>query len=137
MSNHQPSSFVETLEQRSLLSASLHGSELQVSGTSKPDLITVYYDAKDSSKLDVKIRTTVTQFNAADVTTLRIDGLGGDDRILINSAHGQVKLATRIYGGAGDDSITGGSGRDRVYAGVGDDSVSGESGNDILYGEAG
>src|SRR4051794_13609886 len=137
MSNHHVAPLLESLEQRSLLSATLQGTELHVTGSSKSDLITVYYDAKDKSKLDVKIRTAVTQFNASDVASLRIEGLAGDDRILINGANGAVNLPSKIYGGLGDDSNTGGSGRDRVYSGAGDDSVSGESGNDILYGEQG
>ena len=60
----------EMLEQRTLRSATLEGGELHVTGTSRGDLISVYYDASTHSKLDVKVGRTVSQFNASSVSTI-------------------------------------------------------------------
>ena len=43
----------------------------------------------------------------------------------------------KLYGGGGPDSLYGGTGNDRVSGGDGDDSVSGEDGRDRLYGGPG
>ena len=46
-------------------------------------------------------------------------------------------LATKIYGNALDNTISGGSGKDTIYGGDGTDSLFGGKGNDKLYGEEG
>jgi Ca2+-binding RTX toxin-like protein len=40
----------------------------------------------------------------------------------------------QLYGGAGDDAISGLDGNDQIYGGSGDDIISGGSGNDGIYG---
>ncbi|MEZ6032938.1 MAG: Calx-beta domain-containing protein [Planctomycetaceae bacterium] len=42
-----------------------------------------------------------------------------------------------IYGGSGNDSITGGEGNDKLYGREGNDTLSGNGGNDKLYGHVG
>ena len=55
------------------------------------------------------------------------------DRVITNSSSGR----THLFGGLGDDEISGGSGRTTISAGFGDDVLNGGSGNDILIGGAG
>jgi len=59
---------LESLESRRLLAASIDGGLLTVTGTGKKDIISVFIDGTDKTKLDVKINKTVTQFALSSVT---------------------------------------------------------------------
>ncbi|MBI1362509.1 MAG: hypothetical protein GC134_00815 [Proteobacteria bacterium] len=58
---------------------------------------------------------------------------GGDDIFTNDSADSTID----VYGGAGNDTITGGGIGDKLYGGTGNDILNGRGGDDILYGEAG
>jgi Ca2+-binding RTX toxin-like protein len=73
------------------------------------------------------------QFDLA-VTGIVMDGGSGNDLILISH---QVDTAAEIYGGAGNDLISGGSGDDRISGEDGSDVLLGGCGNDRLDGGAG
>ena len=64
----------------------------------------------------------------------RIEGQGGNDRILIWS---DVAAPATINGGDGDDVIRGGKGDDIIHGGAGNDEIIGRSGNDMLFGDEG
>ncbi|HQY88190.1 MAG TPA: hypothetical protein PK402_06000, partial [Tepidisphaeraceae bacterium] len=51
------------------------------------------------------------EFNFADVTSIKIDALGGDDEIKIED---EVSLPSTINAGAGDDEVESGSGDDYI-----------------------
>ena len=72
------------------------------------------------------------------VNTSRIDvyGLGGDDTITLNEANGALALAN-LFGGAGNDTMTGGSGGDLLFGQKGNDTLLGKGGADFLFGGAG
>ncbi len=58
----------------------------------------------------------------------------GNDTINISAANGSGFLpGNYVYSGAGNDSITGGSGNDVLYSGAGNDTINGGAGDDYLY----
>jgi serralysin len=96
---------------------------------------------------------TVSILNTNAPSVMRIEGADSSDTITINGTHNNVVL--RIYGGdgadtvsiassitgggriwgeAGDDNISGGSGADYIWGGTGNDTLSGGTGIDKLFG---
>ena len=75
-----------------------------------------------------------TSIRASQVDSIRVEGRGGDDAIVMGWF---VTAPTELLGGAGDDYIHGGRGRDRIDGGDGDDCLHGSRGNDVIIGGAG
>src|SRR3954471_7607782 len=65
-----------------------------------------------------------------------IFGQGGNDTITLNEANGALPAA-QIFGGNGNDVITGGSGGDMLFGQAGNDTLLGKGGSDLLFGGAG
>jgi Ca2+-binding RTX toxin-like protein len=61
-------------------------------------------------------------------------GLDGNDQIAVDEA---ISLTAVLYGGAGDDDLTGGAGNDLLLGGIGADRLTGAAGNDFLAGGQG
>ncbi|MDA8744596.1 hypothetical protein N9N28_08185 [Rubripirellula amarantea] len=61
-----------------------------------------------------------------------IDGLGGDDLIILSDA-----AFVPVDAGSGNDTILGSNGVDQIDGGVGDDQIAGQGGDDILIGGLG
>jgi Ca2+-binding RTX toxin-like protein len=72
----------------------------------------------------------------ANTALIRVFGMGGNDVITLNEASGALPAAT-LFGGAGLDSITGGSGADLIFGGIDNDTLLGRGGFDFLFGGAG
>jgi hypothetical protein len=72
----------------------------------------------------------------ANTALIRVFGLGGDDVITLNEANGALPAAT-LFGGGGNDTITGGSGSDLLFGGPDNDSLLGKGGFDMLFGGSG
>lgn len=72
----------------------------------------------------------------ANTSEIDIFGQGGDDTITVNECHGPMP-AVHIFGGDGNDRITGGSGADLLFGQAGNDVINGGGGNDLLFGGAG
>src|SRR5207248_79864 len=72
-------------------------------------------------------------FAAASITSIRVLGLTGDDRVAV----GTGVIGTVLDGGAGDDFLSGGTGNDMLDGGAGNDTMSGGSGDDVLTGGPG
>ena len=102
-----------------------------VGGTAGNDRISV---SMDGSHVLVTLNG-VTRPNFANV--LRIDARRGDDLIDLSGIQDVGGLSITIYGGAGDDTITGSLFGDRIMAGDGNDVVNGGNGRDTVYGEGG
>src|SRR5439155_8562683 len=100
----------------------------------------------------VTVNGTMSTFAAG--TRVRVDALGGDDRVTLRNLNvdavvdagagndvvdgsGVVAGKLTLLGGAGDDTLIGGSGDDRLEGGPGDDTLVGGAGNDTLVGGAG
>jgi Ca2+-binding RTX toxin-like protein len=144
----------ENLEDRRLMAGSvdihLDGANLEVIGTADRDKISVYYDdsgqtihVKTYDYLDAYgwVESQHQEFDADDISFIRIRGAGDDD-VIYNSTEKDSEIFGGagndwIYGGAGVDSIFGKDGDDTIYGNGGDDYLSGWDGNDYIKGNRG
>ena len=72
----------------------------------------------------------------ANTNVIEVFGQSGNDTITVDERHGPMP-AVNIFGGDGNDRITGGSGNDLLFGQAGDDVIKGGGGNDLLFGGAG
>jgi Ca2+-binding RTX toxin-like protein len=72
----------------------------------------------------------------ANTALINVFGLGGNDNISLNEANGALPAAD-LFGGAGNDVLTGGSGNDFLFGGDGNDALTGGSGDDQTFGQSG
>src|SRR6266699_4444681 len=72
----------------------------------------------------------------ASTALIQVFGQGGNDAITLDESNGALPAA-QLFGGAGNDVLTGGSGNDQLFGGAGDDTLVGKGGNDLLFGGAG
>lgn len=146
--HHRHRPFLEHLENRDLLAASLTGNLtsgiLTIEGTEAADRITVRQINGRISVDGINLRvgnTNQKDVAATSISRIRVYGLGGNDMISLNSESipGQqpITISAFVYGGDGHDTIRGGWGNDWLYGGNGSDAIYGNKGNDIIQGEAG
>jgi Ca2+-binding RTX toxin-like protein len=69
----------------------------------------------------------------ANTDLIQAFGLGGNDTITLNEANGAVPRAN-LFGGTGNDTLTGGSGADQLFGQAGNDTLLGRGGVDFLFG---
>ncbi len=69
----------------------------------------------------------------ANTALIQVFGQNGNDTITLNEANGALPRAN-LFGGAGNDTITGGSGGDMLFGQAGNDVLLGKGGNDFLFG---
>ncbi|MGF9763681.1 hypothetical protein AAII07_52050 [Microvirga sp. 0TCS3.31] len=69
----------------------------------------------------------------ANTSQIQAFGLGGNDTIAIDEANGALPRAN-LFGGAGNDTVTGGSGSDMLFGQGGNDTLLGRGGSDFLFG---
>src|SRR3954471_16041403 len=69
----------------------------------------------------------------ANTARIQVFGLGGDDVITLSEANGALPAAN-LFGGDGNDVLTGGSGADQVFGQAGNDTLLGKGGADLLFG---
>lgn len=107
---------------------------LSVLGDNAPNTISVSRDAAGKILVNggaVPVRGgTPTIANTA---TINVYGLGGNDSITLNEANGILPRAS-LFGGMGNDTLTGGSGADLLFGESGDDTLLGKGGADMLFG---
>ena len=109
---------------------------LAVIGNAQDNAVTVSRDA--AGKLLVNggavpvLGPTPTVANTA---LIEIFGLAGNDTLALNEANGALPGAL-LFGGAGDDTLTGGSGADQLFGEAGNDTLLGKGGADLLHGGA-
>src|SRR6476646_1443957 len=72
----------------------------------------------------------------ANTDLIQLFGQGGDDTITVDEVNGPMPAA-QIFGGAGNDTLTGGSANDLLFGQLGNDTLLGKGGNDLLFGGAG
>ncbi len=123
------------------------GTVLYVGGTSSNDTIT-FTPADASGGISVTINNSATKNKTTSlgtfsgVTRIVAYGLAGDDVIQLATAkiNGQtvsIATAAMLFGGDGNDTLTGGIGNDVLVGGNGNDTLSGGLGADVLIGGAG
>jgi Ca2+-binding RTX toxin-like protein len=118
----------EALERRALLSATMvEGGVLTVYGTDGDDAIVVTEDASGVSVM----MNGASAGSFSGISGVRVSGRGGNDSVAFSGS-----LSTTLVGGAGNDSLTGGSGADMMYGSAGMDVLAGGSGDDLLIGGA-
>ena len=110
------------VRQAPMFDVRLESSVLIVNGTGESDEI-VITEAAGMISVDSQ------EFVSTSVTGIVVNGLGGDDTIIVDAA-----IAATISGGAGDDTIIGGSLGDDIQGGLGVDDISGGAGADVLLG---
>jgi Ca2+-binding RTX toxin-like protein len=69
----------------------------------------------------------------ANTSLIEVFGQGGNDTITLDESSGALPAAN-LFGGAGNDTITGGSGADQLFGQSGNDTLFGKGGNDVLFG---
>src|SRR3954463_13757296 len=72
----------------------------------------------------------------ANTSLIQVFGQDGNDTITLNEANGALPRAN-LFGGAGNDTITGGSGSDMLFGQADNDTLLGKGGADFLFGGAG
>src|SRR6266516_1849039 len=119
---------------------------LTIEGTEAGDRIALRLQAGDAGVLQVDVGDDGSadfSFERADVASIGVDALGGDDSVRIDESNGAFtdSIPTTIDGGPGNDTINGGN--DLAFLGAGDDSfvwdpgdgsdtVEGQDGSDTL-----
>jgi Ca2+-binding RTX toxin-like protein len=76
------------------------------------------------------------QPTVGDTALIQVFGQAGDDTITLDEANGALPAA-QLFGGAGNDVLTGGSGNDQLFGQDGNDTLLGKGGDDRLFGGAG
>jgi uncharacterized delta-60 repeat protein len=99
------------------------GKLLIVSGSTGNDSTSV---SATSSTLSVKVNGATQSFSKSAVSSIRVNGFGGDDTINVGNGVGNVLM----NGDDGNDVLLGGNGNDTLIGGRGSDTLSGGSGND-------
>ena len=69
----------------------------------------------------------------ANTATIQVFGQAGNDIITLDESNGALPAAL-LFGGAGNDTLTGGSGADQLFGQAGNDTLLGKGGNDFLFG---
>ena len=127
---------LETLESRRLLSFTVAGETLTVTGTANPDQILI---RKDGANLTIVQNGVNSTTPAAPLTKIVVNGLGGNDRLaLAVGATNGITLPSTLNGGDGNDELLGGDGNDVLSGGNGNDNMNGgPKGKDVFNGGAG
>jgi Effector protein/RTX calcium-binding nonapeptide repeat (4 copies) len=95
---------------------------------------TVKVSERKDGTLDVDVNGQKYHITLAPGQELGVRTNDGNDLV---QAAANVKVNMDVYGGAGNDTITTGQGRDRVDGGAGNDTISTGAGRDDVYGGAG
>jgi Ca2+-binding RTX toxin-like protein len=72
----------------------------------------------------------------ANTSLIQVFGLAGNDQIALNEAGGALPAA-QLSGGAGNDTLTGGSSADQLSGQAGNDTLLGKGSTDLLFGGSG
>ena len=111
---------------------------LRISGSPHADKIVLRLNALDANQLQVDVGDDGSADRTFDIATLRaidVEAGNGNDTVRIDQVNGAftTRLATRIDGENGDDTLIGGSGNEILVGGRGDDFVDGNGGADTAF----
>ncbi|HET9068718.1 MAG TPA: hypothetical protein VFN28_08730, partial [Amaricoccus sp.] len=71
----------------------------------------------------------------ANTSLIQVFAQGGNDVVTLDESNGALPRAN-LFGGAGNDTLTGGSGADQIFGQAGNDTLLGKGGADFLFGGA-
>ncbi|MCY2962322.1 MAG: M10 family metallopeptidase C-terminal domain-containing protein [Planctomycetota bacterium] len=114
---------------QSLSGAYLAGGTLFGLGREVADSLLI---SKTTTTYSLNFNGVVTTYPLASVTKIRLRGEGGDDTLSAAS----VDRAIALFGGDGNDILTGGTLADRIVGGAGNDESAGGTGNDLYVFDA-
>jgi Ca2+-binding RTX toxin-like protein len=110
---------------------------LSISGDKLKNGITVSRNAAGDILVDGgAVAIDGGQPTVSNTNLIEVFGQDGNDTITLDESNGPLPAA-QLFGGAGNDSLTGGSGADQLFGGAGNDVLNGKGGNDLLFGGAG
>ena len=117
---------------------------LSVTGDNGNDSITVNRDPADPAGQILinngAISVQEGQPTLTNTTEIDVFGGAGNDTISLDNVAppaGQALPPAHLFGGSGNDTLTGGAGADQLFGDAGNDSLNGSDGNDTLNGGAG
>jgi Ca2+-binding RTX toxin-like protein len=139
----QPASFdqgFEPLENRLMpaITASFDAGAglLTVLGDGGHNTIEISRDAAGTIKVNAgAVSIAGGAATVANTATIHVLGGAGNDTITLNEAGGALPAA-KLFGGTGNDTLTGGSGSDQLLGEAGHDILLGKGGSDFLFGGA-
>lgn len=136
--SHQARCFLEACEPRLLLSVSAvfyaQRGVLSVLGDGGNN--TVEFSRNAAGGILVNggaVRVVGGSPSVANTALIQAFGLGGHDVITLNEANGALPRAN-LFGGAGNDTLTGGASSDQLFGQAGNDTLLGRGGVDLLFG---
>ncbi|MBC8874306.1 MAG: VCBS repeat-containing protein, partial [Planctomycetes bacterium] len=106
---------------------------LTITGTDQDDSITV-------RQIDDRLFVDGLDgfYDAHAVSQIRVDALGGNDTVDLNSGAvpGQqsIRIPAEVHGAGGEDTVYGAAGRNTIYGGADNDIIYGGPGDDTLFG---
>ena len=110
---------------------------LSVFGDSLDDTIVMSRDAAGQILVNGgNVSITGGTPTVANTAMIQVFGQGGKDTITLDESNGALPAA-QLFGGAGNDVRTGGSGADLLFGGAGNDVLTGGDGDDQVFGEGG
>src|SRR5262245_31138144 len=132
---------VESLAERVIpaVTATFHpgARTLSIFGDARNNMITVSRDAAGKVLVNGGA-VTVHGGNptVANTASISVFGQAGNDTITFDEANGTLPKAN-LFGGSGNDVLTGGSGSNQLFGQSGNDILLGKVGDDLLFGGAG
>jgi Ca2+-binding RTX toxin-like protein len=119
------------------ISAVFDGSVLTVTGDDNDNTIIVSRDIAGNILVNGgSVAVTGGSTTVSNTTLIRVLGLGGNDVLTIDDGNGPMPPAN-LFGGEGNDTLTGSAADDVLDGGPGDDFLFGRGGNDTLLGGPG
>ena len=118
---------------------------MAITSTFTPGQLSVVGDALDNNTTLSRNAAGTILVNGGAVTTIggtptvantaqiQVFGLDGNDVITLSETNGALPSAN-LFGGGGNDVLTGGSGTDQLFGQDGNDTLSGKGGADLLFG---
>jgi Ca2+-binding RTX toxin-like protein len=128
--------FAATPAARAATTATFSAGTLSVSGDNAVNSIVITRDAAGKILVNggaiAVLGGTPTVANTA---LVQVFGLSGNDTLTLSEANGALPKAN-LFGGPGNDVLTGASGNDQLFGQSGSDSLLGKGGFDFLFGGA-
>jgi Ca2+-binding RTX toxin-like protein len=113
-----------------------HG-QLGIVGDAANNVIAVSRDAAGNILVNGgAVRVQGGTANVANTKSIKIFGLAGDDTLSLDETNGILPQAN-IFGGAGNDTLTGGAAADFLFGDAGNDQLFGKGGADFMFGGTG